>query len=71
VFDEYEFNRGGSTEISKMRTMDKLLFKYKDVVKLSFGTVLPIFFEQWGGALTCAGSRLKTLKFNVVLWMGW
>jgi hypothetical protein len=71
VFDEYEFNRGGSTEISKMRTMDKLLFKYKDVIEVELWDDrlphIPIF-EQWGKAHVLSG-RLKDFKVNVVL--GW
>jgi hypothetical protein len=47
-FDEYEFNRGGSTEISKSRTMDKLLLNIKMLVELLGPFYIPIF-EQWGG----------------------
>ena len=67
-FDEYHFNRGGKTEIAKMKTMTKLLEKYSSVKELELWDDrlehIPIF-QEWGDALVESG-RLDSFKINVV-----
>jgi hypothetical protein len=68
-FDEYHYNRGGSTEVSKIKTMETLLEKYKDVVEIQMWDDrlehIPIF-EDWGKKM-CLGGRLKDFSVTVVL----
>jgi hypothetical protein len=67
-FDEYCYNRGGSTEIEKMRTMEVLLEKYPEVVEIEIWDDrlehIPIF-EQWGKN-QCLSGRLKEFSINFV-----
>ena len=69
VFDEYEFNTGGRTEICKMKSMDKLLNKYPDVTELECWDDrlehIPIF-EEWGKN-HCLSGRLKGFNINVII----
>lgn len=68
-FDEYILNRGGATEVSKMKTMEKLLEKYKDVDFIEMwddrDAHIPIF-EEFGAKLVKSG-RLMHFKINHVL----
>jgi hypothetical protein len=68
TFDEYHFNRGGSTETAKMKTMDSLLEKYPNVYELEMWDDrlehIPIF-QAWGNNLVKSG-RLKSFNINVV-----
>jgi hypothetical protein len=67
-FDEYCYNRGGSTDVEKMRTMEVLLDKYPNVVDLEMWDDrlehIPIF-EQWGKN-QCLSGRLKGFSINFV-----
>lgn len=67
-FHEYHFNNGGSTEQSKIRTMDELLFKYPEVEEVFCWddrlAHIPIF-EAWGKE-QCLSGRLKDFKITVV-----
>lgn len=68
-FDEYHYNTGGSTDISKIKTMDSLLSKYPEVDELSIyedrGEHISIF-KEWGNKLVSSG-RLKSFKiFHIV-----
>jgi hypothetical protein len=68
-FDEYCYNRGGNTDVEKMRTMETLLDKYPNVVELEMWDDrmehIPTF-EQWGKA-QCVNGRLKEFSINMVL----
>lgn len=67
-FDEYHFNRGGKTEVAKMKTMSKLLEKYPKAKELELWDDriehIPIF-QEWGDALVESG-RLDSFNINVV-----
>lgn len=70
-FDEYHYNMGGATEHSKMKSMGKLLEKYKEVTEIElWDDRLPHIplFEAWGAKQIEEG-RLKSFKINVV--PGW
>jgi hypothetical protein len=68
TFDEYHFNRGGSTETAKIKTMESLLEKYPKVYELEMWDDrlehIPIF-QAWGDNLVKSG-RLKKFNINVV-----
>ena len=68
TFDEYHFNRGGSTETAKMKTMESLLEKYPKVYELEMWddrlAHIPVF-QSWGDSLVKSG-RLKRFNINVV-----
>ena len=68
TFDEYHFNRGGGTEFAKMKSMDKLLEKYPEVIEMEQWddrlAHIPIF-EDWGRK-QCDSGRLKSYKINIV-----
>lgn len=68
TFDEYHFNRGGSTETAKIKTMGKLLEKYPTVKSIEMWDDriehIPIF-QAWGDNLVETG-RLEDFKINVV-----
>ena len=68
TFDEYHFNRGGSTETAKMKTMESLLEKYPKVYELEMWDDrlehIPVF-QSWGDSLVKSG-RLKRFNINVV-----
>ena len=68
TFDEYHFNRGGSTETAKMKTMESLLEKYPKVYELEMWDDrlehIPVF-QSWGDNLVKSG-RLKKFNINVV-----
>ena len=67
-FDEYHYNTGGSTDISKMKTMDNLLSKYPEVDELEMWDDreehIPTF-QAWGDKLVSSG-RLKKFHINLV-----
>ena len=67
-FDEYCYNRGGSTDVEKMRTMEVLLEKYPNVIELEMWDDrlehIPTF-ENWGKN-QCLNGRLKGFSINFV-----
>ena len=68
VFDDYHLNRGGATEVAKMKSMEKLLLKYPDVIEMELWddrlAHIPIF-EEFGQKLIDSG-RISHFKINVV-----
>lgn len=68
-FDEYILNKGGSTDMSKKKSIEKLLEKYCDVDFIEMwddrDEHIPIF-EAFGAKLITDG-RLKHFKLNHVL----
>jgi len=68
TFDEYHYNRGGSTEVAKLKTLEELLFRYSDVQVVEMwddrDEHLPIF-QEWGDRKVKEG-RLKDFKINHV-----
>ena len=68
-FDEYHYNKGGSTDVAKMKTMESLLEKYPTVTEIQQWDDrlehIPIF-EQWGKE-QCLSGRLKDFSITVVL----
>lgn len=68
VFDEYHYNNGGSTEVSKKRTMEALLEKYPEVEEIQLWDdrleFVPIF-EEWGKN-QCLSGRLKYFSITLV-----
>jgi len=68
-FDEYHYNKGGSTEVAKMKTMESLLEKYPtvDEIQMWDDRILHIpIFEQWGKE-QCLSGKLKDFSITVVL----
>jgi hypothetical protein len=68
-FDEYHYNKGGSTDIAKMKTMESLLEKYPtvDEIQMWDDRILHIpIFEQWGKE-QCLNGKLKDFSITVVL----
>jgi FMN phosphatase YigB (HAD superfamily) len=67
-FDEYHYNRGGSTDVAKIKTLDDLLERYPNVIDVEMwddrDEHLPIF-QAWGDKLVSKG-RLKSFKINHV-----
>jgi hypothetical protein len=67
-FDEYHYNRGGSTDVAKIKTMEQLLSKYQTVTSLEMWDDrlehIPVF-QAWGDNLIKSG-RLKEFNINVV-----
>lgn len=67
-FDEYHFNRGGSTDVAKIKTMESLLVKYPNTKELEMWDDrlehIPVF-QSWGDNLVKIG-RLKNFNINVV-----
>lgn len=67
-FDEYILNRGGSTDVAKIKTMEHLLDKWTDVTFIEMWddrlSHIPIF-QAWGEAQLASG-RLTHFKINVV-----
>lgn len=67
-FDEYHYNRGGSTDVAKVRTLDELLSKYPSVKSVEMwddrDEHLPIF-QSWGDKKIEEG-RLTDFKINHV-----
>ena len=67
-FDEYHLNRGGATEMAKMKSMEKLLEKYTDATEIEQWddrlSHIPIF-QEWGDKQVASGRLLK-YKINVV-----
>lgn len=67
-FDEYHFNRGGSTDVAKIKTMESLLEKYPNVKELEMWDDrlehIPVF-QSWGNNLVKTG-RLNDFNINVV-----
>lgn len=68
TFDEYHYNRGGATEFAKMKSMEKLLEKYKDVTEMELWDDrlphIPIF-EAFLQKQVDDG-RITSFKINVV-----
>jgi FMN phosphatase YigB (HAD superfamily) len=68
TFDEYHYNRGGSTEVAKLKTLEELLSRYSDVQVVEMWDDreehLPIF-QEWGDNKVKEG-RLKSFKLNHV-----
>lgn len=68
-FDDYHFNRGGATEDAKVKSMEKLLEKYKDVIEMELwddrDAHIPIF-QKYGDSLIASG-RLEKFKINHVV----
>jgi len=68
VFHEYHFNKGGSTDYAKMKTMDNLLKKYTNVREIQMWDDrlehIPIF-EKWGETKLEDG-RLDKFSITVV-----
>lgn len=67
-FDEYHFNRGGSTDVAKIKTMEALLEKYPLAKELEMWDDrlehIPVF-KTWGNNLVNKG-RLNAFNINVV-----
>ena len=67
-FDEYRYNTGGTTDMSKKLAMEALLKKYPDVEEIQCWddrlTHVPIF-EEWGKE-QCLKGRLKNFSITVV-----
>ncbi len=67
-FDEYHLNRGGATDMAKIKTMEKLLEKYTDVTSMTLWddreSHIPIF-QTFGDSLVSKG-RLTNFKIVVV-----
>lgn len=67
-FDEYHFNKGGATEVAKMKTIESLLHKYPHVTEIELWDDrlehIPVF-QAFGDKLVESG-RIKTFKINVV-----
>jgi len=67
-FDEYHYNRGGSTDVAKIKTMEHLLEKYPtvDEIKMWDDRILHIpIFEKWGKE-KCLSGELKDFSITVV-----
>jgi FMN phosphatase YigB (HAD superfamily) len=68
TFDEYHFNRGGSTDVAKIKTMEKLLEKYTSVKEIEMWDDrlehIPVF-QEWGDKMLESG-RLESFYINVV-----
>ena len=69
VFHEYHFNKGGSTEYAKMKTMDELLKKYPEVKQIKMwddrDEHIPVF-KEWGEEKVSSG-RLDKFKIKHVV----
>lgn len=67
-FDEYHFNRGGTTDYAKVKSMTELLEKYTDVTEIEQWedrvAHIPIF-QEFGDKMIASG-RLKKYKINLV-----
>ena len=67
-FDEYHYNRGGSTEVAKIKTLEDLLSRYPDVQVVEMwddrDEHIPIF-QEWGDEKVKSG-RLSDFKINHV-----
>lgn len=69
TFDEYHYNKGGSTEVGKMKTMEQLLEKYKDVVEIQMwddNLGYAHVYEEWGKK-QCLSGRLQNFSITVVI----
>ena len=68
IFDDYHLNRGGETSQAKIKSMDKLLKKYPDVIEMEQWDDrlkhIPIF-QEWGDK-QIANGRLTKFIINVV-----
>jgi hypothetical protein len=68
TFDGYYYNRGGSTDVEKMKTLDMLVTQHPnlDLVELWDDRLEHIpTFEQWGKKNVLEG-KIKDFKINVV-----
>ncbi len=67
-FDEYHLNRGGATDVAKIKSMEKLLEKYTDTDMIEMWDDrelhIPVF-EAWGQKQLESG-RLAHFKINLV-----
>lgn len=68
-FSEYHFNRGGSTDVAKINTLNTLLVKKPDIEEVEMWddrlSHIPIF-QAWGEEQLNSG-RLKKFKINLVV----
>lgn len=68
TFDEYHYNRGGSTDEAKIKTLNSLMEKYTNVTSVEMWddrkSHLPIF-QAWGDTKVKEG-RLESFKINHV-----
>ncbi len=68
VFDDYIFNNGGSTDVSKIKSLNALLEAHPTIEMVEMWedrlAHVPIF-EEWGKE-QCLSGRLKDFKINVV-----
>ena len=68
TFDGYYYNRGGSTDVEKMKTLNELLEKYPSIKIVEQWDDrlehIPIF-EEWGKK-HCLSGRLDDFKINVI-----
>lgn len=67
-FDEHHFNRGGSTEVAKIKTMERILDQNPAIIEIELWDDrlehIPIF-QQWGEKLIDDG-KIETFKINIV-----
>jgi hypothetical protein len=67
-FDGHFFNRGGSTDETKIKTMEEILGEYPNIVEIEMWDDrlehVPTF-EKWGREQVETG-RLKDFSINVV-----
>ena len=67
-FDGYFFNKGGSTDVEKLKTLDNILAQNPNITYVEMWddrlTHIPIF-QEWGDKKMEEG-RLKDFKINVV-----
>lgn len=69
TFDGHHFNKGGATEIAKVKTLNKLLDEHQSVTSVEMWDDrlehIPVF-EAWGKE-KCLSGRLTDFKINFVL----
>ncbi len=68
TFDEYHYNKGGSTSVDKIKTLDSLLNKYSNVKTVEMWDDRESHFEifnKWGDEKIKEG-RLISFKLNEV-----
>lgn len=68
-FDSYNYNMGGSTDVSKIKTMTEILDRHKGITDVEMWDDrtdhIPIF-QKWGNGLVKEG-RLNSFKVNHVI----
>ncbi len=69
VFDEYHFNRGGSTLEGKLNALTKLIENHPNVTEVEMWDDrlehIP-YFEQWG-KMHCTSGDIQDFKINVII----